>query len=267
MSSRCSSSLPATGGWMPNATIVEPGGAHRGGERAELVAGRAEAAHRRRQLDDDAAGPAGEGVHVVQRTDGEDDRRVGRRVARRRQHRGGDPGRDVIELVDRADGDRVRQLGGDGGQRAAPEPVAVALDDGDDAGQRPGDVLDVGVPRVGVDGQPHGHRSATVLAQARRRMAAGSAVGRLPGPRREPRAQRSGLALGEHALPQPGAVGEVVDEPRDAAAQQRRHDGHRGQPTDALGDDGAGDDAPATRRGGRRRRGGARRTGARARRA
>ncbi len=133
------------------------------------------------------------------------------------------PAGTSVELVHGADGDRVGEPGGEHAELGASEPVAVALDDGDEPGVLAGDAVDVPAPRLGVDGQPQRHADAT-------------------GPGRERGEQRSRLTLGNDALPEPDAVGEVVDEPGNATAEERRDGGGYGDDAYPAGDERAGDE-------------------------
>ena len=238
---------------------VEAARPRRTGERAEVVAGGAVALHRRGELDEDPARPAVERLDVGDRADGEDRAGVRGRLQRRGEDDGSEPAGQTGELVDGADGDGVGELGGDLGEHRPAEAVAVALDDGHESRAAASDPVDLRPPRGGVDGEPQGHGRGPYPRPRLRR-------GRAPGPGLELGDQRRRVALGDHALPHAGAVGEVVDETGDASVEQRRERGERGDPAAPVATPARRRRAAATRPGGPRRRACARRTGGRDRR-
>ena len=137
---------------------------------------------------------------------------------------GSTPAGTSVELVHGADGDRVGEPGGEHAELGASEPVAVALDDGDEPGVLAGDAVDVPAPRPVSTVS----RSVTPMRPGRRT--------------RERGEQRSRLTLGDDALPEPDAVGEVVDEPGNATAEKRRDGGGYGDDACPAGDERAGDE-------------------------
>ena len=131
--------------------------AHGRGQRTELLARRAVPLHRRRQLDEDAPRPALERPHVGERADGQDRPGVVRRAQRRGQHHRPRARGQIVELVDRPDGDDVAQRHRDLRQGSATEPVAVAFHDRHQAGSVTGHPIDALTPRGAVDRQPQRH--------------------------------------------------------------------------------------------------------------
>jgi hypothetical protein len=101
---------------------------------------------------------------VLGRSDGEHDSSA-EGVAIEGCQRGGEDAdvdirRQVVEFVDRADGDRAVEAGGDVGEEGPSEAVAVPLDDRDrlrDAAEGAHRLLDVFEPPLAVDGQAHRH--------------------------------------------------------------------------------------------------------------
>ena len=157
MSSRWSSSLPASGGWIATPTVRSPAD-WRVFDELDPVA---VAVHRRLELDDHAAGPTRQRGDVLAVGDGEHDvGRVGRSQRRREHHRRA-LGRQTLQLVDGADREQRADLDGGVGEPDAAEPVAVALDHRHQALDALGDVGDVGPPTLAVDAEPdrHGQRS------------------------------------------------------------------------------------------------------------
>ena len=150
---RCWRASPARGGWIATPSIPSP--------VARAFSTRPMAPPNRRideaSLTTTRPGQRAERGDVLERSDGQDRPVVLRCVERGREHDRCRTVGQAVELVHRADGDRVGELGRDRRERVPPEPVPVALDDRDQPGRGIDDRPDVPAPLGAVDRQSHRH--------------------------------------------------------------------------------------------------------------
>ncbi len=160
-----SAGVPTSGGWMLTPTTSSPAPVAWSTSASNVGAGAPVALHRRCQLDEDPAVPAGERGDVGRIADREDRAHPLVRAATTSaafrvgvSTTGVTADGELVEFVHGADGDRVGELGGRLGEPRPTEPVSVALHDGDEPLHRTGNAGDMAAPQCGADGQSHARR-------------------------------------------------------------------------------------------------------------